>query len=487
MIEEQSFHPLDYVSVVKRRMWWFIVPLVICVLAGVLAVVLLPKKYVSSAAIGVASPTLAPEVMRGVSSLDPVERQRAISQLLLSPQVLERVVRDEKMSPSKPVAETASLLRTNIAENISVPSPIGLGNARPDLSKGIDLFYLGYSDKDPARAQRITNRIAYVFVEENAKEQTVRAENTSEMLAQQLSASEERLKNIENQLRDKKQNYMGRLPEQMAANVQMVNGARSQFESLSMQLRTEQDHLNLVEGQIEQMKQGTGAEGMTAANVLSVQAAQKHIDELQGQLASGRALGYTDKHPDVIRLQEEIKQAKAELAQAQQHEPENREQALRADPLYRNKLTERDQTRARINELRLASTNAQKQISSYQTRVDSAPTVEQELQSLERDRLLEQDKYKTLSGSLMQARANEDATRKQSTERFSVLYPASLPDKPTEPNALKVMALALVAGLVLGAGAALGREFLDRAVYDTRALESQYQVPVLGEIPRITA
>jgi capsular polysaccharide biosynthesis protein len=40
---------------------------------------------------------------------------------------------------------------------------------------------------------------------------------------------------------------------------------------------------------------------------------------------------------------------------------------------------------------------------------------------------------------------------------------------------------------VLGAGAALGREFLDRSVHDTRALQHEFEVPVLGEIPRITA
>jgi capsular polysaccharide biosynthesis protein len=49
------------------------------------------------------------------------------------------------------------------------------------------------------------------------------------------------------------------------------------------------------------------------------------------------------------------------------------------------------------------------------------------------------------------------------------------------------MALALVAGLVLGAGAALGREFLDRSVHDSRALEHEFDVPVLGEISRIPA
>ena len=68
------------------------------------------------------------------------------------------------------------------------------------------------------------------------------------------------------------------------------------------------------------------------------------------------------------------------------------------------------------------------------------------------------------------ARMAEDVARKQGGERFSVLYAADLPDDPIEPQPLKIMALALVAGLVLGAGAALGREFLDRSVHDSRAL-----------------
>ncbi|HWT46489.1 MAG TPA: Wzz/FepE/Etk N-terminal domain-containing protein [Vicinamibacterales bacterium] len=485
MMEEQSFHPLDYIGVVKRRMWWFLLPLAVCVLGGILAVLLLPKKYVSQAAIAVASPTLSPELMRGVSSMDPGERQRAISQLLLSPAVLERVVREEKINPAKPVADVASWLRTNVMENISVPNPIGL--TRPDPDKGIDLFYLGYSDSDPARAQRITNRLAYVFVEENSKQQTVMAENTSELLAQQLADSQAKLNKIDDELRAKKQNFMGRLPEQTAANVQMVNGARSQFESLSMQLRTEQDHLNLVESQISQMRQGVGAEGMTSASVAQVQAAQKRIDDLETQLAQARAFNYTDKHPAVIRLQEEIKQARADLASAKQQEPNNQEALLKADPLYRAKLNERDQTKLRIDELRRASQNAQAQISTYQARVDSSPMVEQELSGLLREQQLERSRYDELTKQLSNAQLAEDTVRKQGNERFSVLYPANLPAKPESPNALKVMGLAIVAGLVLGAGAALGREFLDRSVYDARALQSEFEVPVLGEIPRITA
>jgi uncharacterized protein involved in exopolysaccharide biosynthesis len=168
-------------------------------------------------------------------------------------------------------------------------------------------------------------------------------------------------------------------------------------------------------------------------------------------------------------------------------QPSNREEMLKADPMYRAKLQERDMARLHIRELQNASSSAQRQIGMYQSRVESAPVVEQELASLQRDYDAEKSRYAELTTRLNNARVAEDVARKQGGERFSVLYGANLPDTPIEPQPLKVMALAVVAGLVLGAVAALGREFLDRSVHDSRALQTEFEVPVLGEIPRITA
>ena len=35
-MEERTFHPLDYVSVLRRRRWWFITPLAVCTVVGIL-------------------------------------------------------------------------------------------------------------------------------------------------------------------------------------------------------------------------------------------------------------------------------------------------------------------------------------------------------------------------------------------------------------------------------------------------------------------
>jgi len=155
--------------------------------------------------------------------------------------------------------------------------------------------------------------------------------------------------------------------------------------------------------------------------------------------------------------------------------------------MYLAKVQEREMARLHIKELQAAASNAQGQIGLYQGRVEAAPMAEQELASLEREYNAEKKRNEDLNTRLSNARMAEDVARKQGGERFNILYAASLPTEPIEPQPMKIMALALVAGLVLGVGAALGREFLDRSVHDSRALETEFEVPVLGEIPRIAA
>jgi polysaccharide chain length determinant protein (PEP-CTERM system associated) len=478
-MEERPFHPLDYLTVVSRRKWWLIVPVVLGVIAGITLAMLWPKQYISQAKIGIAAPTLSPELLRGVSSLDKEERQRAISQQLLSRQVLERVAREEKLDPSKPVEDVAGWLRSRVV--VQVDQPIG----RMENKNGLDSFDLGYVDSEPNRAQRITNRLAYVFVEENSKTRTNRAENTSEVLGQQLQASLERLTELEGQLRAKKEANMGRLPTQVNANTEMVRGLRQSLDSYSLQLRTEEDRLSQIEAQIEDMRRGTGSTMMTSSAVSAIHTMQARKAALQQELAQARALGYTDKHPEIDRLKSEIAQADAELTAMNKAPGNSNTDLLQADPIYRQRVADRDAARLRINTLRAQSANATKQIADYQSRVEAAPMVEENLASINRDVDLERARYTDLKNTYDKARSAEDLARKQGGERFSVLYPAS-PGAPASPaQQLKLLAIPIVLGFVLGVTMAVGREFMDRSVHDARALQSEFEVPVLGEIPKI--
>jgi polysaccharide chain length determinant protein (PEP-CTERM system associated) len=476
-MEERSFHPLDYLSVLRRRKRWFLIPFASCLVLGVLAILLLPKLYESKASIAVAAPTLSPEILKGVSSLDPAERQRAIQQYLLSAVVLDRVAREEQIDPSKSSEELVNWLRRRV--EVKVPVPIG-GNPRSE--RGIESFDLYFRDSNPDRTRRVTDRLANVFVEENSRQTTQRAENTVEVLGQQLRASQERLNQIEEQLRIKKERFMGRLPDQVSANLQTANGLRGQLESLSREMSLESNQLLLLETQLEQMRQGGAGAALTSSGAAAISAAQGRINQLNQQLVSARALGYTDKHPEVISLEAEIAQARQDLASAKRDTGGG--SVLQADPVYQQKVAERNALKARIQSLRQAETNVRQQIGAYQNRVEAAPMVEQALASVTREHESEQKRYNDLKAKYDAALLSGDITRQQGGERFSVLYAASRPELASM-DPLRMLLLAFGAGLVLGAVLLVGREFLDRSVHDARSLQSEFELPVLGEIPTI--
>ena len=481
-MDQPRFDPLDYVEVLRRRKWYLIVPIVVCVLFGAALAMFLPRQFRSEAEIAVAESTLSAELLRGVQSVDAKERQRAISQQLLSRTVLERVVREERMGGTQPIEQTAASLRARVEENIVVPPPIARGAGGKE---GIESFRLGYVDSTAERAQRIANRLAMVFVEENSKIKTQRAENTSEVLGQQLRASQDNLMRLQEQLRKKKEANVGRLPDQMNANIQMVNGLRQQHESLSLQFRAEQDRLSMIEGQLNVMRQGDGGAAMTSSGAAAIQSAQTRINHLQQQLTQFRALGYTDKHPDIISTMEEMKVAQRDLVTARQQVPGVASEVLTADPTYKQRVQERDAAKLRMATLQRQIQRSLAEISTYQARVESAPLVEQELSSVQADYDLERLRYADLSTKHQNAVLAEDLARKQGGERFIVLNPAYLPSRPFSPDIIRLMVMATGLGLVLGAGAVIGRELLDRSVHDVRALQSEFDVPVLGEIPHI--
>ena len=476
-MEERSFHPLDYLSVLRRRKRWFLIPFATCVVLGLVAMLVLPRLYESKASIAVAAPTLSPEILKGVSSLDPTERQRAIQQYLLSAVVLERVAREEQIDPAKSSEEMVNWLRRRV--EVKVPVPIG-GNPRAE--RGIESFDLYFRDSNPDRTRRVTDRLANVFVEENSRQTTQRAENTVEVLGQQLRASQERLNQFEEQLRVKKERFMGRLPDQVTANLQTANGLRGQLDSISREMSLESNQLLMLESQLEQMRQGGAGAVMTSSGAAAISTAQARINQLNQQLVSARALGYTDKHPEVISLESEIAQARADLASAKRDTGGG--SVLQADPLYQQKIAERNALKGRIQSLRQAETSIRQQISSYQNRIEAAPRVEQELAGVTREHDSERQRYNDLKTKYDAALLQGDITRQQGGERFSVLYSASRPELASM-DPLRMMLLAFGAGLVLGAVMLVGREFLDRSVHDARSLQSEFEIPVLGEIPTI--
>ena len=473
---EQGRHPLEYLSILKRRRRWFLGPLAASCAIGIALALFLPPTFRSSATIAVQAPAVVADLVQAQTGLDRTERLRALSQQLRSRTVLERVAREEGLVSDRSMDVATQDLTARIS--VEIPKPITRTQGEPELN-AFDIVYL---DRTAERARRITDRLAHVFTEEHSRSREIQAEGTAEFLAAQLATSQERLSGLEKELRMAKERHMGSLPEQTVANLQTVAGLRQQLDSTHNSLLSERDRLALTDREIQSMKKAGG----TAAGAQAGASPLQRILTLEAELSAARAK-YTDKHPEVQRLEEELKAARQTASATVQPAADARLALVEGDVAYQHLVAEANLTRLRIDALLRTEKQLLADIGRFQHRVDSAPMVEQSISSLQREFDLESSNHKQLTEKHSASLVREQMARSRGDERFSVLSGASLPDAPDSPNRGRILLLATVFGLLLGAALAYGREVLDRSIQDGRTLQSEFGVPVLVEIPRIPA
>ncbi len=464
-------HPLDYLTILRRRKRWFILPFAICLVGGLALTFLLPTKYRSSATIAISGGAMSSDLSHPI---DRDERIRAFGQQLLALPTLSRVAREEHLTASTPTEGQLLVLRQRI--QISLPEPV------PGSDPGqVTAYIISYSDSTAERARQVAQRLADVFIDETSKSTQGRAEETSEFLAAQMRTAKDDLDRLDAKLADEKARNMGHLPEQTSTNLQLVSTLRQQLDTTSTQLRGEQDRLDMIQRQIAMFTEPTNDGGPPSS--ASATPADR-VQDIERQLAEAR-LKYTEKYPEVQILEDQLARARKDAAAAQQMPMERRMAILLQNPAYRQLVADREQTTLHMRDLERTINQINAQIRSYQVRLEQAPMVEQQMSALQRDYNLAQKQYQDLSDRYNKAVLTENLERKRGNEHFKLLYPATLPDAPYEPNRQRLLLMTIAASVFLGAASAVGREYLDRSVHDVRTLPKEFDVPVLGEIPHL--
>jgi hypothetical protein len=121
----------------------------------------------------------------------------------------------------------------------------------------------------------------------------------------------------------------------------------------------------------------------------------------------------------------------------------------------------------------------------FNQRLEESPKLEQEYFALQRDYKNSTDKYQEVMNKILEARISEGMEEHQKGEKFTLIDPASYPQKPVKPKRM----LIVLAGFFLSLGSGLGTvalvEQLDRSVKNADELALLTGLPVLGTIIRI--
>ncbi|MBA7675725.1 hypothetical protein ES703_83962 [subsurface metagenome] len=195
----------------------------------------------------------------------------------------------------------------------------------------------------------------------------------------------------------------------------------------------------------------------------------------------------TDKHPDMVRLKQEISDIKIALADSQADEAGSVNPAFTGatNPAYINIHTQIKRTEIEMEALQTQRKELDVKWQQYVKRLERMPQVEQEYQELIRDYGSAQKKYNETSAKLMEARQAEGLEESQAGEKFTVVNPPHVPERPIKPNRMAIVLIGFILGLGAGVGLGAIREFTDTSIRTAMDVKRITGVPVMAAIPDV--
>jgi succinoglycan biosynthesis transport protein ExoP len=124
-------------------------------------------------------------------------------------------------------------------------------------------------------------------------------------------------------------------------------------------------------------------------------------------------------------------------------------------------------------------------VDGYQGRLNQEPIREQQLSDLTRGYEQSKANYDDLLKKKNESKMATSMELLQQGERFKVVDPPSLPQKPEFPNRLKFCGIGLGVGLALGVVVAGASEFMDDRLHSAKEIRKLLPAEVIGEIPAI--
>jgi protein tyrosine kinase modulator len=470
----------DYIAMFRRK--W---PLILgfALLGGGLGYGLtrvLPKRFTSQTLVLVAQPTVPGDYVKPVVSENTNQRLASMQQEILSRTRLEPLIQQFGLFGTEVNRLSMEQLVENLRQTITVTPIQPMAQTR---SEGLPGFTIGVTFEDPHLAQQICSTITSMFMEENLRLRQQQAEQTTQFIAKQLDDAKTKLDGEDAKLAAFKKRYLGSLPDEEQANLNLLMGFTSQLDAVTQELSRAQQDKGFAESLLTQQLSAWQA----TQNGQNPESFDQQLSALQTQLTELKSK-YTDDYPDVIRVKNDIDTLKKKMADADDQEKVAADhltkdpvepaqmQALRAQIHQYGQLIQ--QKSAQQEEL-------QQQIKIYQARVQSSPAIEQEYKELTRGYQTALDFYNDLLKKRDQSAMASDLERRQQGEQFQVLDPANLPTEPAFPKKSLFTVGGLGGGLSLGLALAFWLELQDTSLRNGREVETLLQLPVLASIPEI--
>lgn len=482
MLPGRKFTPEDVVRILVQRRWIILLPFAVGLALAPLIAARVPELYRSETLIMVVPQRIPDSYVKSTVTARIEDRLPSISDQIMSRSRLERIIADFDLYRK----ERATGIMEDVVRQMRSDITVAIEG------QGKESFRVSYVSQDPQVAQRVTERLASLYIEENLRDRENLADGTNQFLEAQLQDAKRRLIEHEKKLEAYRQRYAGQLPSQLQSNLQGLQAAQLQLQAAGESMNRARERRLLIERQLTDAQAvpqlvavvGSGSASQDAPVLTSAQ----QLEAARTRLEAMR-LRYTPDHPDVRTLERIIGELEIKADEEAKRPAAPDEKPMTPAEIARQKrirdlqaeldVIDHQLTAAQAEERRLKST-----IAEYQAKIDAVPARESELVELTRDYSTLQEAYSSLLTKREESKLAADLERRQIGEQFRILDAASLPERPhNQRERLAFTAAGAVAGLLLGLALVGWFEYRDSSFRREEDMLRLLNLPVLAIVP----
>jgi succinoglycan biosynthesis transport protein ExoP len=440
----QGMSPAQIVAMLRAR-WKSIILIAISIIVlGALGIKSLPKTYTATSTLIVNSDVKDPLAGRDF----PVEMiANYVStqiELLTSPIVLLPVVDRLKLTQDKDFTAgfsgSSEALREFVEKNLALSLQVERGT-------GGQLIYVSASSKDAGRAAQIANAVADFYIEQDQRRLNGPASERAQRYVEELAE----LRNKATLAQDKVTAFR----KQNGINDINANPGDTEVQVL--------DTLNQRLLETQNLRRTLEAKQPGLPSNDSAQALKARLDTQVSELARMQGT-YGPQHPKIRELEAQIAATRQSMADEHRAVSENNQ-------------TELARTKELEQKYKRAVEEQEKKLADLRQAQDEGSKLVLELESA---RAVYKHALDGFDQIMFQAVANHT--------NVSVVSRAVAPLKASKPNKIKLMAIVLVAGLLLGIAGPLTYEmFFDRRLRCRDDMEREIGIAVLAQLDAVPA
>ena len=490
--QKKGFDIGDLISVVWRRKWIIIIPLILVTAATFAGSYLITPEYESSVIVWIGNPVkLSTDLQRLLgngrqnyrSSQDRQLELKSLQNEITSSPYLSQLVSILKLDNDPKLEEQAVKVRST----------------RPDLSleqikfdflikKLREKIVVSYAGKDqiqivvqstePYMARDMAQNLGEIFISEKMKEELGSVRLSQDFSYEQLAKYD---KDLTDRVAEKtafEKEFMKIKLDDLVTSDENRTEISSEIQATNFEINDKKDEETGIIGQLASL--GVPRNQIKLTESSDLRGLKRDVDNLIESIAT-LMQKYRWSDPEILnfnaRMYNLIGQIGDEIEVLVDDQfsdyPESTRKSISELYVVRADL---DVLYSRVNNLRLALDDLNNKINlgpEYEARLDQ---LEREVSAARdlRDKFKEQQESSQISQALLRE------------SKHKVIEPAKVPLEPFKPQRSKIAILGILLGLAIGAGAALLAEVMDTSFKNLDDIENSLGYPVIGVVPEIT-